>query len=557
MSNNQMRVVASIVVLTTLVAYAHTFCADAQDKAESIDTYAITNARIVTVAGTSIERGTIVIRNGLITAVGSSTTVPADARIIDGAGLTVYPGLIDSNTNLGMPLPTPSPARGARAVGATEQPPAISSRNSMQPIGLQPEILAEDFLRPGGDQIESARNAGFTTALTSPRDGILIGQSALINLVGQTPQEMVVQSPVALHIGFTPLRASGYPASLMGVFSNLRQMLLDATRLREAKQTYERNPAGLRRPMQDKSLIALFPALAREMPVVMYADSEREIRRALDLAQEFNLRVIIAGGLESWKVTDRLRESNVPVLLSLNYPRRTTADLSDADPESLRVLRQRVEAPKTAGRLSAAKVRFAFQSGGLQSAADLLPNALKAIENGLSRDEALRAMTITPAELLGVQDRLGTIEVGKIANLTVTRGDIFDKSARISHVFIDGRPIDLKPNEQNSSALVGIAVGTWTLKIKSAGQPEETATLRLKQDGMDISGTLQGDFAPVQISRASIDVSGNLSFNAPVTFAGQTNEATFTCKISGDQMAGTVATVGKSSTFAGTKVKEP
>lgn len=465
MPKYQLRLVASLLVLSALVAHVETPIADAQRPADTIDTYAITNARIVTVAGANIERGTIVIRDGLITAVGATTTAPADARVIDGTGLTVYPGLIDSNTSLGMPAPTPTPASGARASGAAEQSPAISSRNSMQPAGLQPEILAVDFIRPGGDQIEAARNAGITAALSAPRDGILIGQSALINLAGETAQEMVVRSPIALHVGFTPLRASGYPASLMGVFSALRQMLLDAGRLREANETYERNPRGLRRPVQDKSLIALFPALAREMPVIMYADSEREIRRALDLAQEFNLRVIIGGGLESWKVTDRLRESNVPVLLSLNYPKRTTADVPDADPESLRVLQQRVDAPKTAGRLAAARVRFAFQSGGLTGIADFLANASKAIENGLSRDEALRAMTITPSEILGVVDRLGTIEAGKIANLTITRGDIFDKSARITHVFIDGRPIDLKPNTRDATASGAMASGTWTLRI--------------------------------------------------------------------------------------------
>ena len=135
-------------------------------------------------------------------------------------------------------------------------------------------------------------------------------------------------------------------------------------RYQEAQQTYARNPRGMRRPDPDRALAALLPALEGTLPVVMYADSEREISRALDLAEEFKLRAIIAGGLESWKVADRLRERNVPVLLSLNFPRRTTAAMPEADPESLRVLRERVEAPKTAGRLAAARVRFAFPVRG-------------------------------------------------------------------------------------------------------------------------------------------------------------------------------------------------
>jgi hypothetical protein len=331
-------------------------------------------------------------------------------------------------------------------------------------------------------------------------------------------------------------------------------MLLDAGRLKEANQIYDRNPRGLRRPIQDKSLIALFPVLAREMPVVMYAESEREIRRALDLAKEFNLRAIIAGGLESWKVTDRLRESDVPVLLSLNFPKRTTADLPDADPETLRVLRQRTEAPKTAGRLAAARVRFAFQSGAMTSISDFLVNTSKAIENGLARDEALRAMTLRPAEILGVADRLGSIEVGKIANLTITRGDIFDKSSRVAHLFIDGRQIDLKPVTPATAGSGASASGTWTLKIKVEGAPDETATLVLQQDGTIITGSLQGDFAAVQITGGTLDATGNFKFMAPVTFADKTFEATFSGKISGNQMTGTVNSTGRpTGSYVGTR----
>jgi imidazolonepropionase-like amidohydrolase len=274
----------------------------------------------------------------------------------------------------------------------------------------------------------------------------------------------------------------------MGVFSAIRQMLLDAARYREAQATYEKSPRGLRRPEQDKSLAALLPVLSREMPVVMYANSEREISRALDLAREFNLRAIIAGGLEAWKVADRLREQNVPVLLSLNFPKRTTAQVTEADPEPLRILRERVEAPKNAGRLAAARVRFAFQSGALASMTDFLSNVQKAIQNGLSRDDALQALTIRPAEILGVADRLGSIEVGKIANLTVTRGDLFDTNTRITHVFIDGRPVDLKPVTPTAGG--SLAAGTWTLSV-NLGEGGLAATLVLQQEGERLRGSVQ------------------------------------------------------------------
>src|SRR5215813_3001426 len=423
---------------------------NANAQRNAIDTYAITNARIVTVSGPVIERGTVVVRNGLIAAAGENVSAPPDARVIDGSGLTVYPGLIDSYTNLALPEASPSPSPGAGGGGgggffALTQPRPATGPNSTQPPGLQPEVMVEDVIRPGGAAIEAARNIGITTALTLPRTGIWMGQSALINLAGETAQQMIVHSPVAMHVGFTPLRNGGYPGSLLGVFSSLRQMMLDAQRYREAMEIYERAPRGTRRPETDRSLAALVPVIEGRMPVVMLANSEREITRALDLANEFKLKLIIAGGQEAEKVADRLAKQDVPVLLSLNLPRRTTAAMPEADPEPMRVLRERVEAQQTAGKLAKAGVRFAFESGSMTNVSDLLVNAHKTIENGLQPLDALRAFTIWPAEILGVKDQLGSIEVGKIANLTVTRGDLFDRNSRITHVFIDGRPVDLRP----------------------------------------------------------------------------------------------------------------
>ncbi|HVG36066.1 MAG TPA: amidohydrolase family protein [Pyrinomonadaceae bacterium] len=551
------RGVSRALLFTFCAAQVLPLVASAQTQTRGIDTYAITNARIVPVSGPVIARGTVVIRDGLIEAVGAGASAPADARIIDGTGLTVYPGLIDANTSLGIPQATPSmPRAGSAAAGSSQSGSTnFTSPNSTQPPGLQPELLAADQIRAGGEQIESTRSAGITAALTSPREGILIGQSAFINLAGDTPQQMIVRSPVALHVGFTPLRTGGYPASLMGVFSALRQMLLDAGRYAEAQSIYERSPRGLRRPEQDKSLAALVPVIRREMPVVMYANTEREITRALELAKEFNLRAIIAGGEESWRVAARLRESGVPVLLSLNFPKRTTAAVPEADPDPLRILRARVDAPKTAGRLAAASVPFAFQSGSLPTMADFLTNVAKAVENGLQRDEALRAMTLRPAEILGVSDRLGSIEVGKIANLTVTRGDILDRNTRISYVFIDGRPVDLKPVTPTGAG--NIAAGTWTLSV-DLGEGAQAVTLVLQQEGETLRGSMQGALGSAQIANASVGSGGDIRFSAPVNVGGLTTEATFTGTITGNEMRGTVTVVGRSpGTFTGTRPAGP
>ena len=536
-----LRLFIVLVVLFSFI-WASDWRGDAQRDA--VDTYAITNARIVPVSGATIERGTVVIRDGLIAAVGANVTAPADARVIDGTGLTVYPGLIDSYTNLGLPDagPSPSPGGGFGFFQAAPRP-SPGGPNSSQAIGLQPEVMVDDIIRPGGNEIESARNVGITTALTLPRSGIWMGQSALINLAGETPQQMIVRSPVAMHVSFTPLRG-GYPGSLMGVFATLRQMLLDAQRYRESLQVYERAPRGTRRPDIDKSLASLLPVLDGRMPVVMFANSEREIARALDLAEEFKLRSIIAGGREADRVAERLAKQNVPVLLSLNLPRRTTAALPEADPEPLRVLRERVEAQQTAGKLARARVKFSFQSGSMNMS-DLHANAGRVIANGLSSEDALRAFTMWPAEIFGVTNQLGSIETGKIANLVIARGNLFDRGTRVTQIFIDGRPVDLRTSPATGGGETRPNLdGSWTVVINS-GQNPINATLNIEHEGDVIRGVMQGPAGSRNISNASVSASGEVRFTVTIDAGGETREATFTGTLSGNEIRGTVNVEGR------------
>src|SRR5688572_12117924 len=564
MRNHTRSLVVIIVALLAFVTASALRSGDAQRRTGT-DTYAITNARIVTGSGPVVERGTVVFRDGLIVAVGATVTAPADARVIDGTGLTVHPGIIDANTTLAIPRPSPTPGGGGGAFAGLfgQSAPSTTSPNSPNLPGMQPEILASDLIRPGGPEIEAARNAGITAAHTAPRGNVFLGQSALINLAGDSPQQMVVRSPVAQYIGLQPLGGGQYPGSLMGVFASVRQMLLDTRRYREMNEIYERNPRGQKRPAQDKSLEALLPVVAGRMPIVMQADSEREIERVLDLAREFNVRVIINGGRQADRVAARLKSANIPVLLSLNFPRRTTAASPDADPEPLRVLRERVEAPKTAGRLAAAGVRFAFQSGGMASMNDYLANVGKTVENGLSRDDAIRALTIWPAEVLGVASQLGTIEVGKIANLMVTRGDLFARDRRIAHVFIDGKPIDLRPPTAPADRGAN-ASGTWSLTVSLTGAGNEkqelTATLSLQQEGERLTGSLQGPLGSGSIATGSIS-GAEVTFTVPITLpapASQTTDAMFVGTVRGNQMSGNVQVVGRGpGTFMATRAGRP
>ncbi|HLM61646.1 MAG TPA: hypothetical protein VK308_12645, partial [Pyrinomonadaceae bacterium] len=300
---------------------------NAQSRSE---TFAITGAQITTVSGPTISRGTVVVRDGLIEAVGENVKVPADARVIDGTGLIVYPGFFDTNTSLGFAAPRPGGQVGQPAQ-ITQLQTAQPQSNSNYPAGLQPEESAVEQLKAGEAQFETNRNAGFTTVLTVSREGVYNGQSAVINLAGDSVSQMIVRAPFASHFTFTALRTGQFPTSLMGTFAAFRQMMLDAQRLQENRRAYEKNPRGMKRPEADKSLDALLPVLNGALPIVFNANTANEIVRALDLAQEFKLNAIIAGGQEAWKVAGRLKKQNVPVLLSLNFPKRTAAASPEAD----------------------------------------------------------------------------------------------------------------------------------------------------------------------------------------------------------------------------------
>ena len=522
------------------------------------ETLAITNARIVTVSGAAIERGTVVVRDGLIEAVGANLKAPADARVIDGSGLTVYPGLIDANTNLGL-SPAPAPRPPGMAITPNAAQPTAS--NSNYPVGLQPEDSAFDGLKSGEAQFETVRNAGFTTALIVSREGIFNGQSAIVNLAGDSVSEMTLRPAFAEHFSFTTLRTGAYPTSLMGTFSALRQMLLDAQRLQLNRQTYDKNPRGMKRPEADKSLEALLPVLNRTMPIVFNANTEIEIIRAVDLAKEFNLNAIISGGQEAWKVADRLKASNIPVLLSLNFPKRTATASPEADAESLELLRLRAETPKTAAKLLSAGVKFAFQSGGMTSINDFLTNAEKATQNGLSKEAAVRAMTLSAAEIFGLDNRLGSIETGKIANLTVSRGDILSKDKTITHVVVDGRMFEQKEKpktptpprtggatQEPATANVG---GTYAINIEIPGQATP-ATLVLTQQGETLTGSIQGQFGSAPLKNGKITSEG-FSFSATVEFGGQTIDLDASGKVTGNQISGTITTPQGAIPFSGTK----
>jgi imidazolonepropionase-like amidohydrolase len=539
-------------------------------KSDAPRVYAIRDAQIVTGTGKTIQKGTIVFRDGLIVDVGESAHIPADARVIDGSGLTVYPGLIDGYTNLGMTPPPVAPTPGPAGQGRQGTRPVQTAPPAQQEEQAHgdPSIQAADEIKPGGTAIESERSAGVTTALSSPSQGIFAGQSALVNLAGEEAATMVVRTPVALTVQF---RTTGgffgtYPNSLMGTVAFIRQTFYDAMHYRDEQARYDRVKRGIARPEHDKKLAALVPALKGELPVLFVANSDLDIRRALMIADEFHLKPIIEGALTGYRVADILASKKVPVILSLNFPKRS-ADLPQDVDEPLRVLRERAEAPAGPSKLAAAGVKFAFASAGL-GPADFLGNVRKAIDSGLSKDAALKALTANAAEILGAGDQLGTLETGKIANLVVTSGDLFDRTPKLRYVFIDGNEIELKKPEPpqrgggpgRPGAAPGAAgsvreadpSGTWKISVHTP-QGDHDVTLSITRDRDSITGTLQGPESPSQIRNATLE--GNrLRFDVTISVGGNNIDTSFSGTIDGDSISGaiSVASMGNFD-FSGTR----
>ncbi len=415
--------------------------------AETPSLVAIRDARIVTVSGATIEKGTVVIADGLIREIGESVAPPAGAWIIEGAGLTVYPGLIDGFSAWAQPAPPaagPTPGGrgggGAGAGGAPSGPPPQRSWGPEDRPGTTSWVKAADQVDPNDRRLEAARSAGFTTAVTFPAGSLVSGHGAVVNLAGATAGEMVVHPSAGLRLELNARGVSGFPNSLMGVIAYFRQLWLDAGHYRQVKEMYEKNPAGLARPAYDRALEGVLEATR----VVLPAGSRVELERMANLASELKMPAILRGGHEAYRAADLLKSAGVSVVLNVKWPTKPR-DLDPQVEESFRTLELRDKAPTSPIALAAAGVPFAFTSEGLDTPREMLTAVKKSIDRGLSREAAIRALTLDAARIYGVDGRLGSIEAGKIANLVVVKGDLFDSLGRIQMIFIDGKKFEPAP----------------------------------------------------------------------------------------------------------------
>lgn len=551
-------------------------------------TWALTNARIETVSKGVIEKGTIIIRDGMIAAVGADVAVPADARVLDMSRRTISPALIDLTSTIGLPASVaPVAAPGGGRGGAT-----AASAGERIFSGFDPDRMIAREVKVSAADARTSREGGVAAVLVAPSRGAIRGMSALLPMKDSVDGMDAIRSPVAQHFGFsgggggfggggTNAAGERLPGTIMGVVAYQRQAIYDARRQGMLLDRWKSDPRGLTRPDNDPELEALVPAARGLMPIFYDAPQENDIRRAIKESKEFDLKYTIVGATEGFKAVDALKGQQV--IVSVNFPtpatvtgwsyrnamQHPTPDSAAADREA----RKSIEA--NAAVLHKAGLKFALASGG-SSSATFVANVKKAIAAGLPADVALEAVTLRAAEMVGMSQALGSIEVGKIANLVVTEGgNVLSDSGRVRAMFVDGRRYEVAaapaavaqgggrggrgggpggPGGPGAGPAMAQMGGSWQLTINSP-QGAQAVTLTASQNGAAFTGKVSGlpQMGDTEISNGHID--GNkVSWSLALSFGAQSINLDFNGEVTGTKISGTVA-LGPmgNATFSGDK----
>jgi imidazolonepropionase-like amidohydrolase len=384
---------------------------------------ALKGATIHPVSGPEIPSGTIVFDKGKITAIGADAAVPAGAEVIDVTGKHVYPGLISANSVLGL-----IEIGAARATVDIEETGATN-----------PNVRAAASINPDSELLPVARSNGILTVHAVPEGGLVSGQSAVIRMDGWTPEEMTVRSPAAMHLRWPNLTINRNPRAQKSVKDQQKDIDKALKQIRDGFQTarayWQARKSGTPGFKSDLRWEALMPVFDGSLPLFVHAATAAQIEGALAWAKEMQFKIVLVGGNDAWRMAPQLKESGTPVIIALS----TALPLRRDDGYD--------SAFSNAAKLHEAGVPFCIAMNGRNSEApherNLPYEASMAAAFGLPKEEALKAITLYPAQILGVADQLGSLETGKAATLIVTNGDPLDFPTHIEAAYIDGRKIDL------------------------------------------------------------------------------------------------------------------
>ena len=454
--------------------------------------YAFTNATIVVDPQTTLQNATLLIRNGRVEAVGTSVTVPAGTVVADLKGKRIYPGLIDLDSDYGMPEITRSPGSG-RGLGGAPQYESNKKGAYYWNQAIQPENEANVLFKADTKKADDLRKLGFGAVLTHPHDGIARGTGALVTLADDRENTIVLKPTATAHYSFSKgTSTQQYPNSMMGVVALLRQAFYDADWYKRSGTTEQAN----------LSLDAL--NRLRTLPVIFEANDKLGIIRADKLGDEFGVQYVIRTTGDEYQRIEDVKATGASLIVPLNYPQPyDVEDPWDADNVSLAELKHWDMAPMNAGRVAAANIPFAFTSAGLKNKTDFWPNLRKAIENGLSEQKALEALTTVPARLIHAEDQLGTLQKGKVANFIITSGSLFSADNVIYENWMQGKQYIV--SNKDASDLRGtwnLTVGDRTnLKLNITGKSVDKPEYQIMSDTTKITPkvAISGDLISMQI----------------------------------------------------------
>lgn len=509
--------------------------------------HALVGARIVVAPGKVIESGTVVLRDGVIAAVGAKVEAPADARVWDLKGKTIYAGLVEAYSV--RPWPQESQASQGRGGGGEKKPEGALANAQLHPERDMTAWAADDAAA------KKLRDAGFGAALVAPKDGILRGRSVVVELGDGPEQQSLLRQGVAQH---AQLKAAGrgeggaYPVSLMGAIALFRQTLLDASWYGKAQAAYASNPAQERPPVEP-ALATLQGVAAGSDLIVFETDDVLDTLRVAKVVHELKLKAMVVGNGEEYKRLESVRRTGFAHILPLAFPKAPKIEGSGGDDTTdLEALRHWNAAPDNPRLLLGTGLQVAFSTHRLDDPKKIYENLALSIQRGLTADQALAALTTTPAQMLGLSGRLGTVEAGKIANLVVVDGDLFVAKPKLREVWVDGNRYEIK----ESKAAEVEPAGTWDLTIKTADGQEIPVSLEIAGRAGKLAGSISAMGRKVTLSSA--EVSGSqLEVEFDGGGFGMAGSFSFSMEISGDSASGSGSSPRGSFTLDATRSTKP
>jgi hypothetical protein len=520
----------------------------AQDELAPVTrTYALTKVNIVQAPGRKIEMGTLVLKNGLIHAVGKDVAIPPDAIVLKADSMYVYAGFIDGLSRVGVTKPKEENRERPKDPG---NPPPDRA-------GINPQVEVRGFLSPADKTVEDLRQLGFTVAQVVPHGNLLAGQAAVVLLGGSSADKMLLANRSALYSELSGA-SNVYPATIIGVMAKWRDLYRQAVQAKNYESLYASNRVGLERPVSDKILEAFYPVIDQRQPVLFKAEKILDVQRVLTLRSDLGFTLHLADVKEAWPMIDKVKATGAKVFLSLDLPaeeKKTDAKKADkpkspGDIEAEALAKRKAEAVANytaqAAQFQKAGVAFGFSTLSAKTK-DIHANLRRMIAAGLPEDAALAALTTTPAQMLGLADRLGSIDAGKMANLVVSDKPYFTEKAKVRYVFVDGLLYTLETKEAPKGGAKVSVAGGWNYSADTP-QGANSGKITIKDDNGNLSGTISSATTK-ETELKNVSVEGNvLSFSYSVEFGSNTLNIDVTVTIDGDTFEGSM-TAGRFGSF--------